>query len=285
VAQAGANSITVYRTMPDGTLDLLQAYTDPDGKEGFFCCCWSRSPQDDPWLCVGGINGGIKVIAMNNQQLARYLYGHGGDINDMKTHPKDPNILLTASKDESLRLWNVDKNCCFAIFTGSKGHCGDVLHCDFDYGGGHFCSCGMDSCIKIWDMVDPMVTDRLQASKTFDADVAAAQFDPVTVQFPIFSSNRHHMNYVDCVRYCGSLLLSKSVHSTILLWQPNKFSPKQSQCEDIQLSQFNYKDGGLWFVKFDIHLQSLLLATGSSTGKVYVWRIGEEPGQPRCTCP
>ena len=130
----------------------------------------------------------------------------------------------------------------------------------------------MDSCIKIWSMNEPEVVDRIAASYKYSKN-SDAQFEPATVQFPIFSTNRFHMNYVDCVRFFGELLFSKSVHSAILLWQPRKFSNKQSQCEDIQLSQFEFEQGDLWFVKFDLHLPRLLLATGSADGKVYVWRI------------
>eukprot|EP01052_Picozoa_sp_SAG31_P053749 SAG31_NODE_13937_length_836_cov_1.401628_2_plen_189_part_01 len=121
-AAVGGTNVSIYRVMPNGFLDLIQSYTDSHNKENFYCCCWSRSPSDEPWLCVAGANGAIKVINMKTQALDRYLYGHGGDINDMKACPKDVNIVLTASKDESLRLWNLASSACLAIFAGSKGH-------------------------------------------------------------------------------------------------------------------------------------------------------------------
>eukprot|EP01051_Picozoa_sp_SAG22_P011751 SAG22_NODE_1159_length_5326_cov_3.375741_2_plen_455_part_00 len=284
-AAVGGDTVSVYRVMPNGFLDIVQSYTDGHDKESFMCCCWSRGPDDVPWLCVAGGNGAIKVINMATQGMDAYLYGHGGDINDMKTWPQDSNIVLTASKDESLRLWNLATGVCLAIFAGSKGHCGDVLHCDFDASGDRFCSCGMDSCIKIWSMSDPVVAASIQASYRFsEDDKRKAQFEPAAVQFPVFSTNRFHMNYVDCVLFFGDLLFSKSVHSSILLWQPRKFSSKQSECEDIQLAQFEFERGDLWFVKFDLHRPRLLLATGTTDGRIYVWRLAAKTLEPRLLC-
>jgi polycomb protein EED len=74
------------------------------------------------------------------------MLGHGGDINYLCMHPTDPNLLLTCSKDESLRLWNLKTGVCCAIYGGLKGHNGDVLHCAFNHDGTEFASCGMDSC-------------------------------------------------------------------------------------------------------------------------------------------
>lgn len=273
LATCGGNSVTVYRRMPCGALDLLQAYTDADPKEIFSTCVWTQNAEGEPLIVVAGKNATITVINVTRQEVVLSLLGHGGDVNFLTVHPTDCNLVLSASKDESLRLWNLQTGICVAIFGGLKGHCGDVLHCDFNSEGTEFCSCGMDSCVKIWRLSDAEA--EIAASYQHDSEQGDhSQFKLVVVQVPAFSTNHHHKNYIDCCRFFGTLVLSKSVHSDLLLVQPIKYHAKQSACEDIILDSFRYQDGDLWFVKFDVHLQTLTLAVGSSSGKVYLFRIG-----------
>jgi polycomb protein EED len=52
--------------------------------------------------------------------VTRTIIGHGNSINDIHFHPVDLSLLLTASKDESVRLWNVTTGVCIAVFAGHK---------------------------------------------------------------------------------------------------------------------------------------------------------------------
>lgn len=104
------------------------ASTHSQKEEELYACAWTvDQPSGEPLLAVGGVRGVVKVINASRQEVARTLVGHGAMINDVKWHPITPSMLLTASKDESIRLWNVATNTCVAVFAGEAGHRDDVL--------------------------------------------------------------------------------------------------------------------------------------------------------------
>jgi len=83
------------------------------------------------------------------KQPVRNLLAHGKAINDVQVHPRDPSLLISASKDESLRLCNLRTGAQIALFAGLKGHHGEVVTVDWDQFGNRFASCCIDNSIRI----------------------------------------------------------------------------------------------------------------------------------------
>ncbi|MEO1050101.1 MAG: High-affnity carbon uptake protein Hat/HatR [Bacteroidota bacterium] len=58
-------------------------------------------------FAIGDQRGGVKVLELSNQQPLSFI-GHKSQIDDIK-FSNDDQFLATASKDKSVRLWNLDK--------------------------------------------------------------------------------------------------------------------------------------------------------------------------------
>lgn len=174
LATCGGPSVRVYAATPAKTR-LLQAYLDEDNTEAYYAVGWTYNAdgRGSHWVVVGGRKGILRVIDVTGRSGVAALAGHGEAINDVAVHPSDPALVLTASRDESLRLWNVRSRSCVAIFGGEGGHRGDVLYCAWDTFGNRFASTGHDNSVKIWG-VDGLEGAVEESHKAADEAAAAA---------------------------------------------------------------------------------------------------------------
>eukprot|EP00850_Spirogloea_muscicola_P005414 SM000024S07876 [mRNA] locus=s24:894549:897728:- [translate_table: standard] len=290
-------------------------------EETFYTACWATDACGTPLLAVAGQHGVLRIIDCSSHSLlqacsppslhqARLRWhsiaalqgrlmmllrfmkhvvciyvchstfiGHGGSVNDLRVQLLQPSLLLSASKDESVRLWNAETGVCVLVFAGAGGHRNEVLSADFHPADQmKIASCGMDSTIKIWSYADFQQYIELSYSWTD----SPSKFLTKHVQLPVFVAYHVHTNYVDCTRWLGDCILSKSVDNEVVLWRHVRATQdgRDEGFVDV-LQRYAVQDCDVWFIKFSMDLACTTLAIGNREGTTHVW----DPRRASTTAP
>ena len=282
-ATVGSNRISIYKCLENGQIQLVQCYADPDKDESFYTCAWSFDDITGlPILAAAGARGIIRMISTSLMKSFKHYTGHGNSINDLKISPIDQNLLLSVSKDHSLRLWNIKTDQCVVIFGGIEGHRDEVLSADFHLRGHKVISCGMDHSLKIWSLDDQTIENAVADSYSYNPTKTNKPFHCVKQQFPCFTTRDIHTNYVDCVRWFGNFVFSKSCENAIVCWKPGKLDDENdiklhksypSEASSTLIHRFEYKECDIWFMRFSMDSKQKKMALGNQKGKTYIWDI------------
>lgn len=147
--------------------------TFADKNEEFYCMAQSIITIEEETrkiLAVGGTKSIIKILDLIAKKEYISLIGHRNEIYALQFHPKQTNILLSASKDYSVRIWNVKNGLQIAILAGPKGHSAEVLAVDWHLSGDYFVSSSIDNTVKIWEISNE-IKAKMEQSNQIDLEI------------------------------------------------------------------------------------------------------------------
>ena len=276
MATSGSNRVSVYECDGESSKDsstvplkLLWAAKDENATELYYSVAWGVV-DGELILAVAGLQGIIRVLSVVG--VARNLFrGHGGSVNDLQFHPLQQHILISASKDHSLRLWDCKNNVCLGRLGGVNGHRDEVLtfdiilprKSDWDKSYGRVVSGSLDHMICVWNLDDVL--------KDYDSDNPPKE--PKFCHFPQISLLDLHADYVDCCRYLpavGVVASRAAKENCVVLWRPLNNGKGDAHAE--VMNQLEHKNSALWWLKFGTNATGQVLAAGNQAGRIQVWR-------------
>ena len=104
--------------------------------------------------------------------------------------------------------------------------------------------------------------------------------------FFVYSTCRIHRNYVDCVRWYGDLLLTKSTHNKIVVWKPapnrdglpSKVASKSQGLDGaLVLGEYRYSQSSIWFLRFGMDPACNYFVVGNMGGHLLVYDLNGIP--------
>jgi polycomb protein EED len=208
--------------------------------EDYCSAAWAYITEDEPLLLGAGDHGFIRVFDAISGDLKTTLVGHGkGVINELATHPRYPWIFASASVDQSIRIWDLRRweskheSPTIVICGAGNGHQASVMTLAWHQSGRHLISGGFDNRICVWTIPD--LAPEAPFWSEIAPDGASRRAEQVRlIHYPHFTSSAIHNYYVDCVRFYGDFVLSKSAQENkIVLWSIAGFQPSREPPDTI----------------------------------------------------
>ncbi|XP_040496962.1 WD repeat and SOCS box-containing protein 1 isoform X3 [Ursus maritimus] len=152
-----------------------------------------RFGQDQLLLATGLNNGRIKIWDVYTGKLLLNLVDHTEVVRDLTFAPDGSLILVSASRDKTLRVWDLkdDGNMMKVL----RGHQNWVYSCAFSPDSSMLCSVGASKAVFLWDMDKYTMIQKLEGHHH---DVVACDFSPD-----------------------GALLATASYDTRVYIWDPH----------------------------------------------------------------
>ena len=188
----------------------------PDQDKNILCLACTEI--DNILYCIlGGEFSSIHVVdILSVEELTGYqLIGHKNKVYQLEIHPKTKELLLSASKDCTVRLWNFRRSELLSIFGGPYSFESDVLCIDWNPSGDYFVGSGVDCVVSIYK-IDELIQKNIELS------LNQKKVKVLLKSLPYYSCGNIHDNLIDCIKYNNKFIISKSVDGIIKEWLPFK---------------------------------------------------------------
>ncbi|KAK9760287.1 hypothetical protein K7432_015862 [Basidiobolus ranarum] len=191
---------------------------------------------------MAGQDTHIHIVSVACSKEVRKLQGHAGPITDLQVSPKDDRHILSASRDGTVRLWDVDSEICLHIYNIKAS-----VVC-FDPTGTTFLTGGYTGDIREWSIPDLTLIQPQYSSHSILK----------------MYGNKLQAGRIDCMRYIENNVLSKTINGKVELWNPNTLEVIQS---------FHIRNGANNRCRFDISMDNKFFCVGNSIGAAYIYNI------------
>ncbi len=207
------------------------------------CCCWMKEAgteselADDSYLALAGDDKRIHILSIKRSKVIIVLEGHTDTIIELCAHPDKPQLLASASKDGTVKLWNIHKQEQLASWSMTAAAPTSLVFAP---------SCKSIIC----GLSNGTLTEITIGSKIIE---------------PLKTQDKKHGAAIDCIRWIDrDRLVSKSVDGRLLIW--DKHSGKVHA--ELKVSNTNKVPS-----KFDISQDAQFLCVGNSEGVVTIFKI------------
>lgn len=261
---------------------------DPSKKciDEFYTIAWSFNMEKRQHvLAFGGKLGRVHVVWIPsdsfNQVEDIVLSTTDLHICEVKFHPAHAHLLLSASQDLMIHLWDINTKMNIVNFCDHRER---VLSIDFNETGDHFISSSMDHNVNVWRFDTPEVLEAINTSKQ----------PPLKVSKSDISISHIHSNYVDSVLWIGgNTFLSKASTEDNVKWWLLGSTDNEAlhlNVNPIIIKEFNLINNDYWFTKMSADCGKRYVACGNRVGTVFVYDLdtadedGRRKGDELITC-
>lgn len=201
---------------------IMELCFSPDGAHLYTCAT-------DNTVAVWDVPTGIRI---------KKLKGHASFVNSVSGARRGPELLVSASDDNTIKLWDARKRNPIASFDSSY----PVTSVLFNDTAEKIISGGIDNVIKVWDIRNNQISYKIKGHT-----------DTVTGM---------------ALSYDGSYLLSNSMDNTLRIWDVRPFAPSERCVKLMSGHQHNFEKN---LLRCAWSPDGSKVAAGSADRFLYIW--------------